>query len=902
MAEGVVRAPGRRTSPSSELDGRPGVPTGPSFSASSKTAAVRADQLPSTHPIAADIVDLEAVSTNFDQITYGKGASVLAQLVAFVGRDAFLAGVRAYFAEHAFGNTSLADLLAALEPPSGRDLYGVVRALAGDRRRQHPALEVETDADDVSPPPRSCQTAAAEHPTLRPHRLAVGLVRAGTTGGSAAPAAIELDVDGERTEVPELVGRPRPALLLPNDGDLTFAKVRLDPSARRRRRSSTCRSSPTRSPARWCWARCGTPAATPSCRPATTSTWCCGRPRSRPSRPQLRNVLAQASLAANSYTGLAERAEVQAGWSRGSASCSAARRAGLGRPAGVRPRRSRRPPTPAGAPTPWRAGSRTATCPRASSIDRDLRWLLVGQLARLGPDRRGRHRRRAGSATTPTPAPSWRPAPGRRDPTAEAKAEAWRLAVRDRRGHQRAQSRDLRLASGSAARTTCSRPYVEPLPRDGRGRLGAARRLGDQGRRAAHHARCATSSRCRPTARRSSARLDDWLASVDLSASVRRIVVERRADSLRALRCQQAALAERAAGGAFGRGGAGAWRPPSRSTARRCSRFLRRFAVPGVEAHDEVDGAARADPHAAAGARPGGRPADLGRPALALACAGDPADEADAVARVRALVDADAPVDRRRRRAPGVDPHLADDVASSPGLRLPGCDRPGRGRGPGAGQPADLDGGRRPLLGQADRDATGTQVVVPGPAPWSRLFPTVGALAEADPAALPMPRARGRALVGLAAALASGALVLDRRTALGRAAARAAGAAGDRSLDGGRDRAARARSARHPARHRPRGPAPARGARGHRPDGVGAVPQLRHRAPLAARTSDDRGSASLVAGVGVQRRRLAGGLPELGDPVRRARRRCRRPRTRSASWRRPARTPGRAAPVGPPVR
>ena len=87
-----------------------------------KAWAYRQDQLPSTHPIAADIPDIEAVEVNFDGITYAKGAAVLKQLVAYVGRENFLAGVRDYFGRHAWGNATLADLLAALEQASGRDL------------------------------------------------------------------------------------------------------------------------------------------------------------------------------------------------------------------------------------------------------------------------------------------------------------------------------------------------------------------------------------------------------------------------------------------------------------------------------------------------------------------------------------------------------------------------------------------------------------------------------------------------------------------------------------------------------------------------------------------------------------------------------------------------------------
>lgn len=92
------------------------------FATVEKSWAYRQDQLPSTHPIAADIPDLAAVEVNFDGITYAKGASVLKQLVAYVGLEHFLAGLRDYFRTHAFGNATFDDLVAALEKASGRDL------------------------------------------------------------------------------------------------------------------------------------------------------------------------------------------------------------------------------------------------------------------------------------------------------------------------------------------------------------------------------------------------------------------------------------------------------------------------------------------------------------------------------------------------------------------------------------------------------------------------------------------------------------------------------------------------------------------------------------------------------------------------------------------------------------
>jgi aminopeptidase N len=197
------------------------------FSTAEKSWAYRQDQLSSTHPIVADIDDLEDVEVNFDGITYAKGASVLKQLVAHVGREPFTAGLRAYFAKHAWQNTTLSDLLVQLEQASGRDM----------QKWSHLWLEtagVNTLRPDVTVDDQGIITAAAitqsaveAFPTLRPHTLAIGsydvegdrLVRVNR---------IELDIDGERTEVPELVGQRRPDLLLVNDEDLAYAKIRLD--------------------------------------------------------------------------------------------------------------------------------------------------------------------------------------------------------------------------------------------------------------------------------------------------------------------------------------------------------------------------------------------------------------------------------------------------------------------------------------------------------------------------------------------------------------------------------------------------------------------------------------------------------------------------------------------------
>ncbi|MFC5747000.1 aminopeptidase N [Actinomadura rugatobispora] len=192
-----------------------------------KAWAYRQDQLPSTHPIAADIPDIRAVEVNFDGITYAKGASVLKQLVAYVGRDNFLEGVRRYFRRHAWGNTVLADLLDALEETSGRDLTAWSKEWLETAGVNTLRPEYEVDADGNFASFAVLQEAKPEYPTLRSHRIAIGLYDR-TPEGIVRRERVELDIVGARTEVPELAGRKRPDLVLVNDDDLTYAKIRLD--------------------------------------------------------------------------------------------------------------------------------------------------------------------------------------------------------------------------------------------------------------------------------------------------------------------------------------------------------------------------------------------------------------------------------------------------------------------------------------------------------------------------------------------------------------------------------------------------------------------------------------------------------------------------------------------------
>ena len=182
---------------------------------------------PSTHPIAADIPDIHAVEVNFDGITYAKGAAVLKQLVAYVGRDNFLAAVRRYFAAHAWGNATLADLLAALEETSGRNLSEWSRQWLETAGVSTLRPEYETDADGRFTSFAVRQEAPADYPVLRSHRIAIGLYDRGPEG-LVRRRRLETDVTAARTEIPELAGDQRPDLVLVNDDDLTYAKIRLD--------------------------------------------------------------------------------------------------------------------------------------------------------------------------------------------------------------------------------------------------------------------------------------------------------------------------------------------------------------------------------------------------------------------------------------------------------------------------------------------------------------------------------------------------------------------------------------------------------------------------------------------------------------------------------------------------
>ena len=197
------------------------------FAGKEKSWAYQQDQLPSTHPIVAPINDLHDVEVNFDGITYAKGASALKQLVAWVGQERFMAGVGAYFRKHAFGNTELKDLLVELEATSGKDLkkWSALWLQTAGVNTLVPSFT--TDSDGKILDFKVEQSAVAEYPTIRPHQLRIGFYNL-IDGSVVRTHQVEIEIDSEECLVEALVGLQRPDLVLLNDDDLTYAKIRFD--------------------------------------------------------------------------------------------------------------------------------------------------------------------------------------------------------------------------------------------------------------------------------------------------------------------------------------------------------------------------------------------------------------------------------------------------------------------------------------------------------------------------------------------------------------------------------------------------------------------------------------------------------------------------------------------------
>lgn len=199
------------------------------FCSGEKSWALNQDQLSTTHPIVAPINDLNDTYVNFDGITYAKGASVLKQLVAYVGRSEFFEGINHYLYRHAYSNATLNDLLTELEGTSGRDLKTWSAQWLEQAGINTIATDLHTAQDGTISELTLHQFAPTDHPVLREHRLAVGFYNEDEESGKVVRTdRIELDVAGEATTVTGAVGKPRPQFLLTNDDDLTYTKLRFD--------------------------------------------------------------------------------------------------------------------------------------------------------------------------------------------------------------------------------------------------------------------------------------------------------------------------------------------------------------------------------------------------------------------------------------------------------------------------------------------------------------------------------------------------------------------------------------------------------------------------------------------------------------------------------------------------
>ena len=450
------------------------------FASSSKTSAYRQDQLPSTHPVAADIVDLDAVELNFDMITYAKGASLVAQLVSFVGRDAFLAGVRDYFATHAYGNTALSDLLVSLQRTSDRDLSGWSAQWLETAGVNTLRLELAADDEGVVTEAVLTQTAPERHPTLREHRVALGLYGE-QDGRLVRTGRLEQDVAGPRTSVPGLVGQVRPAAVVVNDDDLTYAKIRLDPESLATVLAGlpTVTSALTRA-VLWggMWDICRD-AELPA---ADYVDLVLRGVAAETDATAVRNLLSQAGIATYSYAPPSGRGKLAETWTQGLADRLAEAPAGSDLQLALAR-------AFAGAANPGWSGERLhrwwsgAEVPEGLVLDADLRWLLLSNLSRLGLV--GEAEIAAEQERDPSVTGSEQAA-GVRAAQPDGGGQGRGVAARGRvgRDHQHRPAVDLPLvlATRSGRRAAALR---RPLPRRGGGHLRPARGLGRPRRGAA---------------------------------------------------------------------------------------------------------------------------------------------------------------------------------------------------------------------------------------------------------------------------------------------------------------------------------------------------------------------------------------------------------------------------------
>jgi len=421
-----------------------------------KNWAYRQDQLPSTHPIAADMVDFHAVEVNFDGITYAKGASTLRQLVAFVGEDTFITALKEYFSDHAFGNTELTDLLKPLEKASGRDLDDWTERWLRTAGVNTLRADFAVDAEGAFTSFAIEQTAAENFPVLRPHRLAVGLYRR-TDEGLVRTERFEVDIDGPRTELAELVGATQPDLVLLNDDDLTYAKIRLDERSRTTLVESIDQLTESL-PRALAWG-----AAWDMTRdaemPASQYVGIVLRGiKAETDLTGVRSLLAQATSAINLYAAPDNRPVLRAQFEEALAELLANAEPGSDHQLAFARAYSSGVFSDAGADR-LAAWLDDRDLPSGLVVDTDLRWTLIVALARLGRIDADDIEDELTRDTTITGQERAAQARAAR-PTAEAKEDAWRIAVESGDTPNETQFRTI-LGFQQQGQEELLRPYVE---------------------------------------------------------------------------------------------------------------------------------------------------------------------------------------------------------------------------------------------------------------------------------------------------------------------------------------------------------------------------------------------------------------------------------------------------------
>ncbi|MDN6658340.1 MAG: aminopeptidase N [Acidipropionibacterium jensenii] len=506
-----------------------------SFANQRKTWGYRQDQLPTTHPIAADMVDLATVEQNFDGITYAKGASTLKQLVAFVGEDAFLAGVRAYLNANAFGNSQLSDLLDQLQRSSGRDLSRFTETWLRTPGVNTVRPDFDLDENGAFTRFDIIQSASAQFPTLRTHRLGIGIYSL-TDEGLVRTDGLDVDIFGERTPIAALVGHSRGDLILLNDADLTYAKVRLDPASLA---TLTAHIGQLVDPlARaLCWG-----AAWDMCRDAELRaqdyvTLVSNGLASEQDLTAVSSLIRQATAATLNYTDPSLREEVRTGListlatllrdAQPGSDHQLALTNGLTGAIG-----SQGVPLLAG----WLNGEEV---PEGLDVDQDLRWRIVSTLARLGAADESfiaAEQERDKTSSGAEQAAGARAAV----PTAQAKETAWKRAT-DEAGVPNETYRSIVSHFNNPDQEEVLKPYAAKYLQ-----LCEAINSEEGQWREAGHAQVQNALQWLfPGEVADRAWLDelsDWMSSRTLSSTVRRVLLEQADGTERALRCQAFSL------------------------------------------------------------------------------------------------------------------------------------------------------------------------------------------------------------------------------------------------------------------------------------------------------------------------------------------------------------------------